>query len=498
MRVEANVTRAWRVSLRLLCCAVAVMAVASPVLGAPRAPGRERTAGAQPAFMEVSAVLPATANQLADAMGIPLANVVTASIGTSDPAGVGIGTSPLGRYFPRGGGTFAILSTGLAATAATPNNAPDTSTILTGLKNSQGNDMVQLRIVLAPPPGSQCLSFDFAFFSEEFPEFVGSPFNDAFLAELGGSTFQIVGDTITAPLNFAVDPGGHLISINTVFGVTPNTQSTYDGGTSVLRAVAPLGPSAFPTVELVLTIMDLGDSIYDSAVFLDNFAFSTTACATGTALGDTILSPQSGFITPDQTFDLVLLAPQPITSLTVLVNGANVTNTILSCISGSQPGGGGTIRCPGVSGALLLAALGPVPYVFDVTAHFQDGTSRTESVTYQLLGPSDLTAPKLAILPPSGLFATTQRFDLVLILQSGVTGATITVGGVDVTAPLASCLLANPVGSLALGQALTARCPISGAILGPGPRTFVVHATFSDGTSATDGVIWSVKANSEP
>src|SRR5262249_58286588 len=107
-------------------------------------------------------------------------------------------------------GSFAILSTGLAASADTPNSAPDTSTVLTGLKNSQGNDMVQLRITLAPPPGSQCLSFDFAFFSEEFPEFVGSPFNDAFLAELGGSTFQHVGTTIAAPLIFAVHPSGYL------------------------------------------------------------------------------------------------------------------------------------------------------------------------------------------------------------------------------------------------------------------------------------------------
>ena len=108
----------------------------------------------------------ATAAQLAAAMEIPAANIVSASIGTSDPDGVGVGTTPLGRYFPRQGGTFAIISTGAAAAADTPDSAGNTGTVLNGLDSPAGHDMVQLRLVLAPPPGAQCLGFDFAFFSE--------------------------------------------------------------------------------------------------------------------------------------------------------------------------------------------------------------------------------------------------------------------------------------------------------------------------------------------
>jgi hypothetical protein len=217
-------------------------------------------------------------------MDVPAGSLVSATLGASDPRGAGIGTRSLGRFFPRQKETFVVLSTGLAADAETPDDSGGNSTSLDGLDNSQGNDLVQLRLVLQPPPGATCLAFDFAFYSEEFPEFVGSSFNDVFLAELGGSSFVITPDnTVTAPLNFAFDSQGQLVSVNTAFGVTPSTESTFDGGTPLLRAVAALGPNAFPnTVELVFTITDLGDSIFDSAVMLDNFEFLfTPSCGSG-------------------------------------------------------------------------------------------------------------------------------------------------------------------------------------------------------------------------
>jgi hypothetical protein len=446
----------------------------------------------------------ATAAQLVAAMEIPQANVVSATLTTSDPAGVGVGTTALGRFFPRQGGSFAILSTGLASSAEAPNDSESTSTVLDGLNTSQGQDMVQLRIVLAPPPGAQCLGFDFGFFSEEFPEFVGSPFNDVFLAELGGSNFQISGTTITAPRNFAVDPAGNLISINSVFGVSQNTQSTYDGATTALRAVAALGTSAFPTVELVLTIADLGDSIYDSAVFLDNFSFSTTGCSSGAGLADMIVSPQSGLITASETFDFTLLASQPVNSFTVLVNGLDISGVVAGCIRGTQPGGGSTIRCPGVSGNLLAGYFGPGPYVFVVTANFSNGTSRTETVTYDLIAPSDVAAVPLAILPASGLFAVTQRFDLAVVVRLDVdpSSVSITADGLDVTSILVPCILANQVEVVAGGTAYGGRCSLSGGIfasaLGPGPHVMRLSAAFATGETAFDTFIVQARPNTEP
>ncbi|MGD9906208.1 MAG: choice-of-anchor L domain-containing protein [Vicinamibacterales bacterium] len=451
-----------------------------------------------------TAVQAATASQLVAAMEIPPANVVSATLTTSDPAGVGVGNTALGRFFPRQAGNFAILSSGFAASADAPNNSESTSAILSGLNTPAGQDMVQLRIVLAPPVGAQCLGFDFAFFSEEFPEYVGSPFNDVFLAELGGSNFQIVGTTITAPLNFAVDPSGNLISINSVFGVSANTQSTYDGATTALRAVAPLGASAFPTVELVLSIADLGDSIFDSAVFLDNFSFSTTGCGSGAGLADMIVSPQSGLITASEAFDFTLLASQPVSSFSVLVNGLDVSGAVAGCIRGTQPGGGSTIRCPGISGNLLAGLVGPAPYVFAVTANFLNGTSRTETVTYDLIGFDDLITAPLALLPPSGLFAATQRFDLVVVVRPDVDpgSVTITADGINVTPILLPCILANGIELVAGGAAFAGRCPLAGGIiagaLGAGPHVFRLSAAFSSGETASDTLILQVRPNTEP
>ena len=505
MRSQSNRNVVRRATLGWVCGVVAVVAVTGSVAGQSSSPRREPTAGTgHRSIPGPAAVQAATAAQLVAAMEIPQANVVSATLTTSDPTGVGIGTTPLGRFFPRQGGSFAILSTGLASSAESPNDSEATSTVLGGLDTTAGEDMVQLRIVLAPPPGAQCLGFDFGFFSEEFPEFVGSPFNDVFLAELGGSNFTISGTTITAPLNFAVDPSGNLISINSVFGVSPNTQSTYDGATTALRAVAPLGASAFPNVELVLTIADLGDSIYDSAVFLDNFSFSTTGCASGAGLADMIVSPQSGLITPSQTFDFTLLASQPVGGFTVRVNGLDVSGAVAGCIRGTQPGGGSTIRCPGISGNFLAGLLGPGPYVFVVTANFTNGTVRTETVTYDVITPSDVAAVPLAILPASGLLAATQRFDLVVAVRADVVPSSLTImaDALDATPILVPCILANQVELVAGGAAFAGRCPLTGATiaqaLGAGPHVFRLNAAFAGGDTASDTFIVQVRPNTEP
>ncbi len=235
---------------------------------------------------------PGTASDLANAMDIPNSSIISASLGTSDGSAVGVVPHSLGTGFPSKGGSFAILATGTAATAETDNNSESTSTTLTGLNNTQGNDMVQLTLELRVPTGATCMSFDFSFYSEEFPEFVGTTFNDVFTAELNGTDLTIVGNQVIAPLNFAFDSDGNLISVNTVFGVTANTGTTYDGATPFIRANSPIDAGA-TSVTLTLSIQDLGDSIYDSAVFIDNFFWGIgVTCNAGTDIdsdGDSLL-----------------------------------------------------------------------------------------------------------------------------------------------------------------------------------------------------------------
>jgi hypothetical protein len=142
--------------------------------------------------------------------------------------------------------------------------------------------MVQLTLELKVPTDATCVSFDFVFYSEEFDEFVGSSYNDAFTAELGTSDLSIVNQKVVAPKNFAFDSLGSIISVNTAYGVSGDTQTTYDGATPKIKANTPIDPEA-STITLVFTIQDLGDSIYDSAVFIDNFEWGiNTVCTAGT------------------------------------------------------------------------------------------------------------------------------------------------------------------------------------------------------------------------
>ena len=185
--------------------------------------------------------------------------------------------------FPIHGSEYGILATGAAAAADQPNSAPNTGTDLGG-GNVRGNtdrDVTILRIDLTVPAGRNCLSFDFRFLSEEFPEFVGQAFNDAFIAELDASTWTTSGSTITAPDNFAFDSSGAEISVNSSTGVSAENAAgtTYDGATPVLRAVTPVTPGPH---AVFLSIFDQQDAIFDSAAFVDDLrSFATSECTEG-------------------------------------------------------------------------------------------------------------------------------------------------------------------------------------------------------------------------
>lgn len=234
-----------------------------------------------------TAILPATAQQLALAMGVPASDLVAADLMGSDPMGVGMSDASLGTWFPTEGSTFSILSTGLAADASLPDSSGSHSTILGGLDNNQGQDLVRLHLQLNVPDYANCASIDFAFYSEEFPEFVGSTFNDTFTAQLNEAAISVDTQTnqVIAPGNFAFDLQGNVISVNTVFGVSAGTGTTYDGVTPLLRASTAVVPDS--TIDIYLSIQDLGDSIYDSAVFLDKFFWSTDPTCEGGAAADT-------------------------------------------------------------------------------------------------------------------------------------------------------------------------------------------------------------------
>jgi hypothetical protein len=191
--------------------------------------------------------------------------------------------------FPRSGRSFAILSTGNARLADDANDSRNAGSESGGPSIRGARDVVIMRIDLRIPENANCLSFNFRFLSEEYPEFVADLYNDAFIAELDGSTWTAStkdDPAIRAPRNFAVDRQGNAIRINRAGVSTMRRRlargTTYDGATRLLRASTRVTPGRH---RLYLSILDQGDRIYDSAVFVDNLrANRRTPCRSGLAV----------------------------------------------------------------------------------------------------------------------------------------------------------------------------------------------------------------------
>jgi hypothetical protein len=120
--------------------------------------------------------------------------------------------------------------------------------------------------------------FQFVFCSEEYPEFVGSAFNDVF-------GFFISGPGISGPYsnnskNIALIPNTEIpVSINNVnqdvnsefYVINDSNFIQYDGFTTVLTAASEVVP--METYHIKLAIGDISDFIFDSGVLLQASSF---------------------------------------------------------------------------------------------------------------------------------------------------------------------------------------------------------------------------------
>jgi hypothetical protein len=200
---------------------------------------------------------------------------------------VGISSKRLAG-FPLAGRTFAILATGNVLFADDANSSPSSGSNAGGPTIRGSRDVTIFRLNLRVPRGTNCLSIRFRFLSEEFPEFVGEEFNDGFIAELDETTWDTSTTTtgspvIDAPRNFATDPAGNVISVNSTdpanVAAANARGTTYDAATRILRASTPITPGRH---RLYLSTFDQGDRQYDSAVFLDQLTLTQEAsCQTG-------------------------------------------------------------------------------------------------------------------------------------------------------------------------------------------------------------------------
>ncbi len=202
----------------------------------------------------------------------PPGSVIGAEFVTLPPNGnpAGSGDSNLAT-FPLDADAFTILGSGDVDAADAANSSTSSSTDNGGGSGGHGQvfDLVTLRLDLQVPASTNCLTFDFRLLSEEFPEFIGSEFNDGFVAEIDQSDFRVAGPgDVQAQRNFAIDENGRVPTVNSTGTSADNAiGTTYDGATPIIRATTPITAGGHP---LFLSVYDASDAIYDTSVFVDN------------------------------------------------------------------------------------------------------------------------------------------------------------------------------------------------------------------------------------
>jgi hypothetical protein len=225
------------------------------------------------------------ANELANKIvgsGITISNV------TYNGASVASGTFTGGLASGIGIDQGIILTTGNANLAVGPNNqdgatqinglAGDTSlnTLIPGFNTF---DASVLEFDFISETGD--LFFNYVFASEEYNEFVNSSFNDVFGFFLDGQNIALIPGT-TTPVSINNVNGGNplgnnasnplLFNNNDLNDGGPFFNIQYDGFTKVFTAKAQGLSAGKHTIKLA--IADAGDSILDSAVFIQAGTFS--------------------------------------------------------------------------------------------------------------------------------------------------------------------------------------------------------------------------------
>ena len=248
---------------------------------------------------------------LITAMDIPAGTVTSATLtgGASQSAVF----SSLGAMTPTMGGDFVWLSTGVAGSGTPQTVDPsgtgtETGTDVPPSSTSCGTDTdgitkydcFELSFTFTVPANMNSVAFDFDFMSVEYPEFVGQGYDDSFQVSLQSPSHNYS--------NIVFDAQGNPVSIDSAFFNEPCTAlagsgfDIYDfsgncdaGGTGMLTTSAPVTPGE--TVTITFRLFDKTDSIYDTAVMIDNFVFSDQEVqgpTTGGLVSIDYISPKSG------------------------------------------------------------------------------------------------------------------------------------------------------------------------------------------------------------
>jgi len=292
------------------------------------------------------------------AMELDMSQVVTSSITSGLHTDMFDVRSSLGVISPYNAPTFAVLFTGNVnnsltvglVTYMTDHDYPDS-----GIPDTSVGDRAFLGFDIQVPQYANSFSFNFYFLSREYPEWVGSNYNDTFEVTLDSNAYQ--GQIV-------FDAFGNPVTVNNALFTVVNpaqligTGFDADGGTGWVTTIAPC--QGGETMHIQFEIYDVGDGVWDSAVLIDNFQFSENDPPKD--------GPWTGDDTPDVPLEIGFLSPKEgdlAGGYGILIHGSGFDNTVSVVVDGSTlpPAnvtvgtGGETLSIDGWPGA---SAEGPV------------------------------------------------------------------------------------------------------------------------------------------
>ena len=200
--------------------------------------------------------------------------------------------SSLGTMAPTNGDTFVLLSTGIAGanpvTSGENNPGSERGTWFKGGQYGYPRDEVKLTMVLQVPPHMHYLYYDVQFFSAEYPEYVGTQYNDKLTITVYSPSKG------TSSYSFDVNSGYFVLDSNGIPGTgfdvfatsgspggvdwidtTPRNPGADAGASDLI----PIGGVTHPVspleqITVIIDIKDAGDNQFDSAAFIDNLRFT--------------------------------------------------------------------------------------------------------------------------------------------------------------------------------------------------------------------------------
>ena len=196
------------------------------------------------------------------------------------------------KVSPSHGSTFAFISTGIAGadivTTNEENPGDERGSWFSGGKYGYPRDSATLSITLNVPDFMHYLYYDVQFFSSEYPEYVGTQYNDKLKITVDSPSEG------TSNYYFDVNSGYFVWDSNGISGsgfdifarsgnpsnidwvdTTPRSPGA-DAGASDLISIGGVTHPVSPNEQITVTfkIEDSGDNMFDSGAFIDNLKFT--------------------------------------------------------------------------------------------------------------------------------------------------------------------------------------------------------------------------------